>query len=231
MQPRSDAYKAAVTATVRETYVKAIVDIVSPDMIEGEVAVSAQDTDVAKPEQLWDKKFQVSANYASLEPCRWLLDGNTALLPDSADDIPDWEIGAVGLELSGADGRFAAPQTARIAFSRVHILQACSVAFSDRVEDGVAEEFTVEVFSEGTAYVRETVTGNHDAIVPITGFKIFDPAAQAAGAGGGDRAGGVRGVDGGAAQGAFHQAAVRPVLPDAALRHQYTGAGQLQPPL
>ncbi len=177
MQPRSDAYKAAVTATVRETYVKAIVDIVSPDMIEGEVAVSAQDTDVAKPEQLWDKKFQVSANYASLEPCRWLLDGNTALLPDSADDIPDWEIGAVGLELSGADGRFAAPQTARIAFSRVHILQACSVAFSDRVEDGVAEEFTVEVFSEGVAYVRETVTGNHDAIVPITGFKIFDPDA------------------------------------------------------
>lgn len=175
MQPRSDAYKKAVVADVRETYVKAIVDIVSPDMQQGDVAVSAQDLDVARPEQLWDKKFQVDANYASLEPCRWLLDGETDLLPESAEDLPDWEVGSVGLELSGGDGTFSTPQFAQIAFSGVHILQACSVAFSDRVEDGVAEEFTVEIFSEGVAYVTRTVTGNHDALVPITEFKIFDP--------------------------------------------------------
>ncbi len=173
----SQAYQQAITADARGVRLLAVVDIIDPDMEQGGAEGSPQDGDVSRIGQLWDKKFQVTANYASLEPCRWLLDGNTGPLPDEAGDIPDWEAGMVGLELSGPDGLFGTPQSAQISFSSVHILQACSVAFSDRPEDGVAEDFVVEVFSAGTACVRREVTGNHDALVPITAFKIIDPDA------------------------------------------------------
>lgn len=177
MQARSAAYKEAVVGDAREVALLAVVDVIDPDMEQGAVSGPPQDADVSRPDQLWDKKFEATANYASLEPCRWLLDGGTGLLPDDLDDTPDWEAGMVGLELSGPGGVFETPQFAQIDFSGVHILQACSVAFSDRPEDGVAEDFVVEVLGGGAAYARREVAGNHDALVPITGFKVIDPDA------------------------------------------------------
>lgn len=177
MQARSEAYKEAVVGDLREVTLRAVVGVIDPDMEQGAVSGSPQDADVSRAAQLWNKKFQVTANYASLEPCRWLLDGNTGLLPGEAEDLPDWEIGMVGLELSGPDGVFKAPQFAQIVFSGVHILQACSVAFSDKTEDGVAEDFVVEVFSQGVPYFRREITGNHDALVSVTAFKVIDPDA------------------------------------------------------
>lgn len=177
MQARSDAYKEAVVGDAREVALLAVVDVIDPDMEQGAVSGSPQDADVSRPDQLWDKKFEVTANYAGLEPCRWLLDGSAELLPDAAADIPDWEAGMAGLELSGPGGVFETPQFAQIDFSGVHILQACSVAFSGRPEDGVAEDFVVEVFSQGVAYVRREIAGNHNALVPVTAFKVIDPDA------------------------------------------------------
>lgn len=177
MQARSEAYKQAVTADGREMVVRAVVEIVDPDMEQGAVSGPAQDLDVTRPEQLWDKNFEVTARYAALEPCRWVLDGGQPLLPDRAEDVPDWEAGMVGLALSGADGTFGPPQVVQISFSGVRILQACAVAFSDRPEDGVGEDFTVEVLSEGTAYHTEKVRGNREAVVSVTGFTVIGPDA------------------------------------------------------
>lgn len=168
----SEAYQEAVIADARRVRVKAVVDIIDPDMKRGAINGVWQDMDVSRIDQLWNHKFENTANYASCERGRWLLDGETPFLPD---EQPDWEIGMVCGELSGADGKFVNGQWAELNFSNVGILQACSVAFSDDPVDGVGEEFTVEVFSEGVAYYTEHVKGNKKTLVSLYGFRVNNP--------------------------------------------------------
>ncbi len=170
----SEAYQNAVVADARRMYVKAVVDIEDPDLVQGEVTGSEQEPGLSRPGQLWDKEFSLTAGYAALEPGRWALDGKTPLrLADSASR--DWEAGYVGALLSGEGGVFAVPQRVDVRFQNVGVLQACAVAFSDRPCDGVAADFTVEIMSEGVAYHTKTVTGNAKAVVPVTGFRVNHP--------------------------------------------------------
>lgn len=170
----SEEYTKAIVADARRIHVKAVVDIEDPDMVQGDVTGSEQEPGISRPGQLWDKEFEHTANYASMEPNRWILDGSYINRPpDSA--ARDWEAGLVGAPLSGPDGEFTVPQIAQIEFSGVGTLQACSVAFSDSSEDGVAADFTVEVISEDVAYYTKTVEGNTKALVPVTGFRVNNP--------------------------------------------------------
>lgn len=170
----SEAYWEAIVADARRMYVKAVVDIEDPDMEQGDVSGSEQEPGISRPMQLWDKVFSLNANYASMEPNRWILDGRTQLRPgDSA--TRDWEAGYVGAMLSGEDGTFSVPQRVEIAFANVGLIQACTVAFSDSPADGVAADFTVEVISEGVAYHTGTVTGNTKALVVLRGFRVNSP--------------------------------------------------------
>lgn len=172
----SEAYQEAIVADARRMYVKAVVDIEDPDLVQGEVFGSEQEPGISRPAQVWDKNFTLDASYAALEPNRWILDGKTQFRPADAA-TRDWEAGLVGAALSGEDGVFPAPQWAQISFTNVGVLQACAVAFSDRPSDGVAADFTVEVMSEGVAYHTKTVTGNTQALVSITGFRVNNPDA------------------------------------------------------
>lgn len=171
-----EAYQESITADARRMYVKAVVDIEDPDMTQGAVTGSEQEPGISRPDQVWDKNFNLTANYAGMEPNRWILDGSFILRPDDAA-ARDWEAGLVGAALSGEDGVFPVPQWAQIEFDNVSVLQACAVAFSDRPEDGVAADFTVEVMNEGVAYHTKTVTGNTSALVPVTGFRVNRPDA------------------------------------------------------
>ncbi|MBD5098287.1 MAG: hypothetical protein HDT35_01840 [Clostridiales bacterium] len=170
----SDTYQEAIVADGRRMHVKAVVDIEDPDMVQGEVTSVEQEPGISRPEQVWDKNFALNAHYASMEPNRWILDGSYILRPEDAA-TRDWEAGLVGAVLSGEDGVFPVPQWAQIDFQNVGVLQACAVAFSDRLEDGVAVDFTVEVISEGVAYHTTTVTGNTKSHVSIIGFRVNRP--------------------------------------------------------
>lgn len=172
----SDAYKEAIVADARRIHIKAVVDIEDPDMVQGDATGSEQEPGISRPEQVWDKIFALNAHYASMEPNRWILDGSYILRPEDAA-TRDWEAGLVGAALSGKDGVFPVPQWAQIDFKNVGVLQACAVAFSDRLEDGVAADFTVEVLSEGVAYHTSTVTGNTKSHCSITGFRVNNPDA------------------------------------------------------
>lgn len=170
----SEAYQKAIVADGRRMYLKAVIDIIDPDIVQGDVSGSEQQDGISRPGQLWDKKFESTANYASMEPGRSLLSGWYIALPaDSA--TRDWEAGYTGAALSDWDGVFPAPQIMQIEFSNVSILQAMSVAFPDRPEDGVGADFRVEVFSEGVAYYTKEITGNNDPLVPITGWRVNNP--------------------------------------------------------
>lgn len=171
----TDGYKHAIVGDVRRMLIKAIIDISDPDMVFGYINSSGS-ASFSKGEQLHDKTMELDSRYATLEPKRWVLDGSFRLIPDDPVQLTG-EVGHVGDLLSGEDGSFASPVWAELSFSNVSILQACSVYFSQDAVDGVAEDFSVAVYSGDTAVYTKDFTGNKAASVSLDGFTVYDPTA------------------------------------------------------
>lgn len=169
------AYHAAITGDARRVLLRAVIDIISPDIVFGAGETSGQ-IQWSKPEQLHDKVFGNPAKYATLERDRWALDGTWDLLPDDPTQTVG-QMGYIGSVLSGADGTFATPPWVELQFSGVSVLQACSVYFPDNAYDGLPEDFTVEVKQGGTAYHTRTYTGNTASSVSLEGFTVNNPDA------------------------------------------------------
>ena len=167
----SAAYLAAITGDTRRVLLKAVINIIDPDMqLTGGSADSLAPW--AKTAELYDYRF-TTARYATLEQNRWLLDGSFAIFPD--DYHVSEHMGVADTQLSGADGSFAASAWAAITFSGVSVLQAFSVYFPTDPLEGVAEDFTVEVLSAGQTFYSKTVTGNTASAVAFEGFTVQTP--------------------------------------------------------
>ena len=171
----TDGYKTAVVGDVRRMLIKAQLEIVDPDITYGTVNSSGEAA-FSKGQQLHDKELSLNSRYATLEPGRWVLDGSFRLIPDDPAQLTG-EVGFVGDVLSGEDGTFASPVWAELTFSNCSILQACSVYFSDDAVDGIAENFSVAVYSGSTAVYTKEYTGNTDVSVSLDGFTVYDPTA------------------------------------------------------
>lgn len=171
----TDGYKSAIVGDVRRMMIKAVIDISDPDMTFGTVTSSGAAL-FSKPEQVHDKEMELESHYATLEPNRWVLDGSFRLIPDEPQAISG-EVGFVGDILSDDDGNFASPVYAELTFSNVSILQACSVYFSQDDLDGIAEDFSVSVYSGETAVYTKDFIGNTYVSVSIDGFTVYDPTA------------------------------------------------------
>ena len=169
------AYHAAITGDARRILLRAVIDIISPDIVFGAGETSGQIL-WSKPEQLHDKVFGNPTKYATLERDRWALDGTWDLFPDDPTQAVG-QMGYIGNVLSGADGTFATPPWVELQFSGVSVLQACSVYFPDNDYDGLPEDFTVEVKQGGTAYHTRTYTGNTASSVSLEGFTVNNPDA------------------------------------------------------
>ena len=171
----TEGYKHAIVGDVRRMLIKAIIDISDPDMVFGDVTSSGAES-FYKPYQLHDKTMELDSRYATLEQNRWVLDGSFRLIPDEPQELSG-EIGFVGDVLSGDDGTFSSAVYAEISFSNVSILQACSVYFSQDAVDGVAEDFSVAVYSGDTAVYTKDFTGNTAVYVSLDGFTVYDPTS------------------------------------------------------
>lgn len=169
------AYHAAITGDARRVLLRAVIDIISPDIVFGAGETSGQ-IPWSKIKQLHNKVFGNPAKYATLERDRWALDGTWDLLPDDPTQAVG-QMGYIGSVLSGADGTFATPPWVEMQFSGVSVLQACSVYFPANDYDGLPEDFTVEVKQGGTAYHTRTYTGNTDSSVSLEGFTVNNPDA------------------------------------------------------
>lgn len=170
-----EAYRAAITGDARRVLLRAVIDIISPDIVFGAGETSGQ-IPWSKLEQLHDKVFGNPTKYATLERDRWALDGTWDLLPDDPTQTVG-QMGYIGNVLSGADGTFATPPWMELQFSGVSVLQACSVYFPDNDYDGLPEDFTVEVKQGGTAYHTRTYIGNTASSVSLEGFTVNNPDA------------------------------------------------------
>ena len=135
----SDAYKNAVVGDFRRTLIRAVIDIIDPDIVYGSVAGSAQ-AGYSKPAQIIDGEFVSQDNFATLELNRWILDRSFENVPAGGTSK---QVGYIGSALAGDDGSFAEAQTVTINFSGVETLQAITLSFPESFYDGVAEDFTV----------------------------------------------------------------------------------------
>lgn len=169
------AYHAAITGDARRVLLRAVIDIISPDIVFSAGETSGQ-IPWSNLEQIHDKVFGNPTKYATLERDRWALDGTWDLLPDDPAQTVG-QMGYIGNVLSGADGTFATPPWVELQFSGVSVLQACSVYFPGNAYDGVPENFTVEVKQGGTAYHTRTYTGNTAPSVSLEGFTVNNPDA------------------------------------------------------
>ena len=169
------AYHAAITGDARRVLLRAVIDIISPDIVFGAGETSGQ-IPWSTLEQIHDKVFGNPTKYATLERDRWALDGTWDLLPDDPTQTVG-QMGYIGNVLSSADGTFATAPWVELRFSGVSVLQACSVYFPGNAYDGVPEDFTVEVKQGGTAYHTRTYTGNTASSVSLEGFTVNNPDA------------------------------------------------------
>lgn len=170
----SEAYKNAIIGDARRTYLRAVVDISDPDIVYGEVS-SESKAAFANGAQLHDRVLSYSPPVATLENDRWLLDGSFEFVED--DHTTELQTAYVSKTLSDENGGFSAAQYAEMTFSNVDILQACSVWFSDRAEDGIPVDFTVEVKQGGAVYFTKTFTNNAATRVSMDGFTVYNPDA------------------------------------------------------
>ena len=170
----SGGYREAIVGDSRRIYLRAVIDIIDPDIRYGAVG-SQSEAAFSLSAQLYDKLFALTP-YATLERNRWVLDGSFQTIPDDNGGV-DGQMGYVSGDLSGEDGAFAVPQFVELSFSNVSILQACSVYFPTADYDGVPAEFTVEVRQGGTVYYSKAFTGSTESSVSLDGFTVYDPDA------------------------------------------------------
>lgn len=171
----SAAYQAAITGDARRILLRAIIDLISPDIVYSAGETSGQ-IPWSQLAQIHDKVFDTPAKYATLEHNRWMLDGTFGIFPDQAADVTG-QVAYIGDVLSSADGSFATAPWVELQFSGVSVLQACSVYFPDDEYDGLPLDFTVEVKQGGTAYYSKSFTGNQAASVAMSGFTVNNPDA------------------------------------------------------
>lgn len=171
----SAAYQAAITGDARRILLRAIIDLISPDIVYSAGETSGQ-IPWSQLAQIHDKVFDTPAKYATLEHNRWTLDGTFGIFPDTAADVTG-QVAYIGDALSGANGSFAAAPWVELQFSGVSVLQACSVYFPGDEYDGLPLDFTVEVKQGGTAYYSKSFTGNQAASAAMSGFTVNNPDA------------------------------------------------------
>lgn len=170
----SNAYKIAVVEDTRRVLLRAIIDIIDPDVVYG-TTESQSEAAFSQAEQLHDKVFELGLPYTTLELNRWILDGVFRVFPDDFQTTE--QVGYASEEVSGDNGVFLVPQYVELPFFNVSILQACSIYFSDHEYDGIASNFTVEIKQGGTTYYSKTFVGNTEFQINLDGFTVNNPDA------------------------------------------------------
>lgn len=170
----SAAYQAAITGDARRILLRAVLDLISPDIVYGSGASSGK-ISWSNLAQIHDKVMDTPPRYSTLEHNRWGLSGTFGVFPPAPAEISG--LGYVGDVLSGDNGSFTESPWVELQFSGVSVLQACSVYFSGDSYDGVPADFTVEVKQGGTAYYTKSYTDNQAVSVSLEGFTVNNPDA------------------------------------------------------
>ena len=175
MLSMTDGYRSAIVGDIRRMFIKAVLEVVDPD-IEYGVSNGSGAASWSRPEQLSNRVTEPDSRYATLEQNRWRLDGSFRLIPEDPAQLTG-EIGHVSDAVCGADCLFSAGTYAELPFSNVDILQVLSLNFSNDPADGIPVDFSVSVMSgDYPVYTRE-FTDNRATSVVLEGFTVNAPTA------------------------------------------------------
>lgn len=169
----SAAYRTAVVADSRRVVAQALVEVISPDIVEG-TPTSSGAAPFAILSQLTDKVMAQTHPYATLEANAWPLDSSRDILSDAPIQGQQAYTSSVG---SDAEGDFPVEPWVELPFSGVSILQACALFFDADPIYGLPSNFTVAIYSGATMAWSQTVTGNTAKSVSFTGFTVNSPTA------------------------------------------------------
>lgn len=167
----SQTFKEAVVADSRRTVAKAVVEIISPDVVYGAVTASGT-ASFATAAQIADRILELSHPYATMERNLWVLDGSLDVYK-TGDKQGDQ--GWVSSLVSDPQGTFASPPWVQLNFTGVTILQSCSVVFGTGEGYGLPAEFTVAVMVGTEVGWSRTVTGNEKTSWVFSGFTVQNP--------------------------------------------------------
>lgn len=166
----TDAYKRAIVADSRQMVMRAIVEIIDPNLVYSGGESSGEAEAYSNIDSIYNKDTNIDSGYASLELNRWMLNGGFSL--DTGENA-----GFVSEEICDVEGRFSTPQWVELQFTGVSILQACSVYFPLSEYDGIPLDFTVEIKQGGTAYHTEEYTNNSSTQIDVKEFTVYNPDA------------------------------------------------------
>ena len=172
MQITSTAYKRAVVDTKRRIVAKAIVDITDPDM-ECKSVTGSPEANCSKSEQIHNKVLEGMAKQVTLEKNRWVLDGSWEIHQSDAAQ----EVGYISADLSGTDGGLTTPIIVQLNVESLTILQAMAVYWSDVIEDGMASDLTITVYSGQEIAFSKSVTSNRARTIFVDGFEAVNITA------------------------------------------------------
>lgn len=168
----SQRFRDAVIADSRRMFIKAVVDISDPDVSFTDV-VSTSKAPFSVDAELHDKDTDFGQRYATLEHNRWLLDGNTEIYEDDygAESQQGFASGAV----ADQNGEFSVAQSVELKFTGVDVLQAASVFFSNKAEDGHPVDFSISIMQGTTAVYTKSFTNFAATSASVDGFTVYEP--------------------------------------------------------
>lgn len=169
----SPAYREAVVADSRRVVAQALVEVISPDIVEG-APTSSQAAPFADLAQISDKVLAQTHPYATLEHNGWPLDLSRDLWSGGP---PEGQQAYTSSEASASDGAYATDPWVAVNFSGVSILQACAIFFETDPLYGLPSNFTVAIYAGGAVAWSKTITGNTAKSVNLNSFTVNDPTA------------------------------------------------------
>lgn len=169
----SPAFREAVVADSRRVVARAVVEVISPDIVEG-APTSSDAAPFARLSQLTDKVFAQSHPYATLEKNAWPLDSSRDIYGNGPVQGQQAFSSAAA---SDGEGTYQSDPWVEVNFSGVSILQACAVFFEADPIYGLPSNFTVQILSGETVGWSQEVVGNTAKSVSFFGFTVHDPTA------------------------------------------------------
>lgn len=175
MIKHSTAYDKAVVGDSRRQYLRAVFDLIDPDM-EVTSVTSNSDGEKGLINQIWERGTEESDfKGLTLEYNRWALDGTWDIIPDDPTEQPG-QIGWMSKAMSDSVGKFAEPYPyVEIVFSNVEILQAVTFMFSQKEYNGFPTHFRFQVYSGDNIPYDKEVAGNESQTLIIDKFKVENP--------------------------------------------------------
>ena len=159
MQSVTESWKTAQQEMiVPEQFIQIEYSVTDPDVQRDGTASSNGDAAYADTVDITDTTIKSPPYYATLEHNIWGLDGEQAVLPDSA---PYGDTGYVGNVMCDATGVFATPPVVSVSFSKVHIplVPGLTITWSNEYGE-YATTFRVKAYNGSTEVFNQLYEGN-----------------------------------------------------------------------